>query len=112
MTITIAAATARIQRTLPDAEISIDGALLASTRLMESILLARGAEGVPVYSAQTALMRLAKSQRSLIEAEADMIRVHADLLKTGREVGSADQPGDCPPPSGLLDETVATLRAA
>ncbi|MEJ2457289.1 MAG: hypothetical protein P8Y58_03730 [Novosphingobium sp.] len=86
-----------VARQLPEAELSLDSALLASTRLMESMLLAREAEGVDAFTGQSALMRLARSQRSLIECQNDMIRVHRELLKTGREVKAlGDNANDCP----------------
>ncbi len=86
MSMTIAAATARIARQLPEAELSLDSALLASARLMESMLLARQADGVETFTGQTALMRLAKAQRTLIEIQNDMIRVDHELRGIGRDV--------------------------
>lgn len=105
MSITIAAATARIARQLPEAELSLDSALLASARLMESMILARGAEGIQVYAGQTALMRLAKAQRTLIESQNDMIRIHHELRGIGRDVNAiGDDDGTCPEqPSGSAD---------
>lgn len=104
MSITIAAATARIARQLPEAEISLDSALLASARLMESMLLARQADGVEVFTGQTALMRLAKAQRTLIESQNDMLRVHEELRGIGQEVKAiTDDPGTCRKENGLLD---------
>lgn len=109
MSMTIAAATARISNHLPEAELSLDSALLASTRLMESMLLARRAEGIQVYAAQNALMRLAKTQRSLIESQNDMIRVHRDLLDAGREVKAiGDDTANCP--TDTLPVEVEPLR--
>lgn len=97
MSMTITAATARISRVLPEAELSLDTALLASTRLMESMLLARQVEGLQVFTGQSALMRLAKTQRSLIESQNDMIRVHHALLKVGQDVKAVDDSRrECP----------------
>lgn len=111
MSMTIAAATARISRQLPDAELSLDSALLASARLMESMLLARQADGMEIYVGQTALMRLAKAQRTLIESQNDMIRIHAELRGIGREIKAVgDDDGNCPQ-TGLLDEQPERLRA-
>lgn len=111
MTLTVAAAAARIGRDLPDAESSLDAALLASARLMQSMILARSAEGVSAASGQTALMRLARSQRALIEAGNDMIRVHRELLDIGREVKAiGDEDGDCPPSGALQEATGAAIR--
>lgn len=101
MSITIAAATARIARQLPEAELSLDSALLASARLMESMLLARQADGMQVFTGQTALMRLAKAQRTLIESQNDMIRIHEELRGIGQEVKAiTDDEGSCPKESG------------
>jgi hypothetical protein len=108
MSMTISSATARIGRQLPEAEVSLDNALLASTRLMETMLLARGAQGVASFTGQTALMRLAKSQRSLIESQNDMMRVHGELLGIGRELKAiSDDAGSCPKHASLTaDETL------
>lgn len=103
MSMTIAAATARIARQLPEAELSLDSALLASARLMESMLLARQADGVETFTGQTALMRLAKAQRTLIESQNDMIRVHQELRGVGLEVKAITDDKDSCPPSGMLD---------
>lgn len=109
MTITIAAASARISRNLPEAETSLNSALLASTRLMESMLLAREAQGITAYAGQATIMRLAKTQRTLIETQNDMFRVHRELLDIGRNLGGdviamvPDEPGNCPD-KALLDD--------
>lgn len=112
MSMTIAAATARIARQLPEAELSLDSALLASARLMESMLLARQADGVETFTGQTALMRLAKAQRTLIESQNDMIRVHHELRGIGSEVKAiTDDEGTCPNESGFLAAEPLLRRA-
>lgn len=112
MSMTISAATARISRQLPEAEVSLDSALLASARLMESMLLARQAEGVTNFAGQDALLRLARSQRSLIESQNDMIRVHRALLHAGREVKAIiDEPEACPASATLVDDAEVRLSA-
>jgi len=112
MSMTIASASARIGRHLPEAELSLDNALIASTRLMESMLLARQADGVTAFTGQEAIMRLAKSQRSLLDASSDMIRIHGELLKIGRDVRAGfDEPGECPGDnSAVLEDDEATVR--
>lgn len=112
MSITIASAAARIGRQLPELEVSLDAALLASTWLMESMLLARGAEGVSSFTGQTALMRLAKAQRSLIESQNDMMRVHGELLGMGREVKAiSDDAGTCPKQASLGESGAPSMIA-
>jgi hypothetical protein len=96
-------------RQIPEAELSIDAALLASARLMETMLLARSADGIQSCTGQEALMRLAKAQRTLIESQNDMIRVHHELRSIGRDVRAiSDDDDSCPSPAGLLD--TAPLR--
>lgn len=112
MSMTISAAAARISRQLPEAELSLDSALLASARLMESMLLARQVDGISTFTGQDALLRLARSQRSLIESQNDMIRVHRALLDAGREVKAIiDEPEACPPSAALVEDTEARLSA-
>ncbi|EIZ79987.1 hypothetical protein WSK_1353 [Novosphingobium sp. Rr 2-17] len=112
MSMTIIAATARIGRQLPEAELSIDAALLASARLMETMLLARGAEGVQSCTGQTALMRLAKAQRTLIESQNDILRIHQELRSIGKDVKAiSDDDGSCDNVSGVL-EAVPQLKRA
>lgn len=112
MSMTIASATARIGRQLPEAEVSLDNALLASTRLMESMLLARNVDGIASFAGQMALMRLAKSQRSLIESQNDMIRVHHELLGVGREVKAiSDEAGNCPDRASLGGDEIIRMSA-
>nr|WP_240511177.1 hypothetical protein [Novosphingobium panipatense] len=112
MSITISAATARIARQLPEAELSLDSALLASARLMESMLLARQADGVATFTGQTALMRLAKTQRTLLESQNDMIRVHQELLGIGRDIKAiVDEPEACPERAELVEDA-QMLRSA
>ncbi|MCJ2182044.1 hypothetical protein MTR62_04905 [Novosphingobium sp. 1949] len=110
MTMTIANAAARIARNLPEAEQSLDAALLASTRLMESMLLARQAEGLAVYTGQSALLRLARTQRTLLTGQSDMLRVHRELLGIGREVKAIDDEDGTCPSEAVRDASVETLR--
>jgi hypothetical protein len=97
MTMTVATAAARIGREIPEAECSLDDALLASARLMQSMILARRADGVEAHAGQSTLMRLMKSQQSIVAAANDMFRVHRELLTLGHEVKAmSDENGSCP----------------
>lgn len=109
MSMTIAVATARISRQLPEAEVSLDSALLASAQLMETILLTSGQEGQEPYARQAALMRLARAQCLLIESQNNMLRLHEEVLGIGKEIKAVgDDDGNCPKPTGLLER--APLR--
>ncbi|WP_260923083.1 hypothetical protein [Novosphingobium sp. 9] len=104
---TLAVASARIGRQLPEAELSLDQALLASTRLMETMLLARQTEGVAAYTGQAALLRLAKTQRTLLASQTDMLKIHRELFDLNRELrASGDEDGNCPDNTGLLDDSL------
>lgn len=101
MGMTISAATARLRREIPETEAALDEALLLSSQLMASMIAARREAGVAAATGQVALMRLNRTQQSLLAAQNDMIRVHAEMAKIGREMGSADD-GECPPRTAFL----------
>lgn len=90
----------RLQRDVPEAEASIDDALIAVSSLMASLVTARRETGVPAKTGQATIQRLAKAQMSLIEASSDVLRVHGELAKIGRESAGLDVHEDCPPASG------------
>lgn len=91
----IAHTTARLQRDVPNAEATIDDALIAVSSLMTSIVTARRDTGVPAVTGQSTIQRLAKAQMSLIDASGDVLRVHGDLLRIGKETAGLDL-HDCP----------------
>ncbi|WP_336986282.1 hypothetical protein [Altererythrobacter aquiaggeris] len=111
MTMTIPIATQRIQRELPEAERVISEALLASTRLMATMLLARQETGVDAHLGQAALLRLIESQKALVTAGSDMFRVHKELLKVGFEVKAVPDEDYCPPSGEHLDTVLPTIAA-
>jgi hypothetical protein len=93
MTTTIAAA--RLSREVPAAEARLDDALVALSNLMSTMVVARRDTGVAAATGQAALVRLAKAQMTLIEAQSDVLRVHGELVKVGRETGAHDLNQDC-----------------
>ena len=93
MTTTIAAA--RLGREVPEAEAKLDDALMALSSLMSTMVVARRDTGVTAATGQVALVRLAKAQMALIEAQNDMLRVHGELVKVGRETGMGDLHEEC-----------------
>ncbi len=88
--------TTRIQREVPAAEARIDDALIAVSSLMASIVTARRETDVPAKTGQATIQRLAKAQMSLIEASSDVLRVHGELVKIGRETAGLDVHEECP----------------
>lgn len=110
MSLTLASATARIARQLKDAESRTDEALIAMSELMSSLVRARASTDVVPHTGQTALIRLAQAQRSIIEGSNDLFRVHDVMANIGREMGVLDEPGTTPP-SGLLGSEDASRVA-
>ena len=83
----------RIARELREAEHALDDALLKQSSLLSSIVSARRETGVDPFTAQDALMRLAKSQQTLLTAGGDLARAHGGLLSVAVEHGILH---DCP----------------
>lgn len=98
----------QLQHHVPVAEASIDEALIAVSSLMASIVTARRETGVPAKTGQATIQRLAKAQMSLIDASSDVLRVHGELVRIGRETGALDLHEDCPE---MVKATVSHLSA-
>jgi len=95
MSMTVAAATARLAREMPVTETAIDDALVASASLLLTAATARRDTGVRAVETHSALLRISKLNQTLIEASAEAVRAHTQLRKLHQEVtdGPAD---DCP----------------
>lgn len=103
----------RISRELAEAEVSLNDALLKQAQLMATMVAARQASGGSVSLGQDALLRLVKSQQTLLSAGGDLARVHQRLLEIGKDMDLIHAADDCPEgaptrPSG----TVEPLRNA
>lgn len=94
MTMKIEIARVRISREINDAETALNEALLRQSELFASLLRARRDAGESAFEGQDALLRLSKSQNSLLSAGGDLARVHGRLLEINREVGGLAS--DCP----------------
>jgi hypothetical protein len=101
MSMTLPIAEMRITRDLRQAEAALDDALLKQTSLLASLITARREIGDKPFLAQAELMRLVKSQQTLLSASGDLARVHGGLKEIGREYGRVVH--ECPPnePIGL-----------
>ena len=110
MTMSVSVAQMRIARELQAAELALDEALLKQSSLMATLISARREAGKSAFEGQAELMRLVKSQSSLLTAGGDLARVHGGLLDIGRE-RSDGVIHDCPPnePTGFAgdDEAIA-----
>lgn len=95
----IAAMAARLQREVPNAETSIDNALIAVSLLMTSVVTARRESGVPTKTGQGTIIRLAKAQMSLVEVSGSILRAHGELVEIGKETAGYDL-RECPAVAG------------
>lgn len=103
----------RITRDLHEAEAAIDEALIRQANLLATMVRARREASVGAFTGQEALLRLAASQKAMLDASNEIARVHGKLLDVGRELGSG-MVDDCPS-KGQIDSAggnVALVRAA
>lgn len=103
----------RITRDLHETEAAIDEALIRQANLLATMVRARRESPVGAFTGQEALLRLAASQKAMLDASNEISRVHGKLLDVGRELGSGGV-DDCPPKGSLetSGNAVAMVRAA
>jgi len=107
MTMTSQTAVLRLARDLPDAERKIDEALIATSKILQTVVDARSVVDVPVVEIQQTILRIAKVQSALMEASRDLFRSHGELSHYHQAYMGADEPY-CPPASGeLVQDAVA-----
>ncbi|WP_305095670.1 hypothetical protein [Croceibacterium aestuarii] len=94
MTMTLPVASLRITRQFRKAEKSLDDAMIHQSELFASIVSARTETGVGPFVAHDVLLRIAKSQQALLDAEGNLARAHGRMTDIGREKMNADP---CPP---------------
>lgn len=95
MSYEIKKASDQIGQDMPHTEYSIDQALVSVSDLMSTLVNARLSTGVPASTGQAAILRLAKAQMALVDASSDVLRVHGELKKIGKEYGWGDL-HECP----------------
>lgn len=84
----------RIASDLKNAEYALDEALLRQTELLATMIRARRETGSAPALGQGALMRLIKSQQTVLSAGGELARVHGNMLQIQhQELGYED----CPP---------------
>lgn len=106
MSMSVNVAAVRLAREVPMAEKAIDDALMATANVMQTMLAARSSDEVPNHAGQIALARLIQSQKALMDASNDFLRVHQELATLGREMMVADY-GECPPIKGDVADGIA-----
>lgn len=93
---TVAAATVRISREVPDAEAAIEDALVASAALLLTAATARRDTGVRAPEAHAALLRISKLNQTLIEASGEARRAHRELRRLADRTIASDPSDNCP----------------
>jgi hypothetical protein len=84
----------RVTRDLHKAEAALDEALLSQAQLLMTMVGARRDAGFEPFVGQDALMRLLKSQQSMVDAGGELARVHGRLRAIATETnGGVDS---CP----------------
>ncbi len=76
----------RISRELREAELAVDDALLKQSALLSTLIKARQDTGASPFAGHDALLRLSKSQHTLLTAGGELARVHSSLLKIQHDV--------------------------
>ena len=92
----------RVTRDLHRAEAALDEALLSQAQLLITMVGARRDADFSPFAGQDALMRLLKSQQSMVDAGGELARVHGRLSAIAAETnGGADK---CPTRAELAAE--------
>jgi hypothetical protein len=109
MTMNTDVARVRIAREIGAAEEALDFALIKQAQLFTSLVTARQDTKAKPFEGQDALLRLTRSQQSLLSAGGDLARVHGKLLKIDREMGGAGSecPDDWRLPMGSAGQDIA-----
>ena len=98
----------RISRELREAELAVDEALLKQSALLSTLIRARQDTGVGAFTGHDALLRLSKSQHTLLSAGGELARVHSSLLRIQQDVlGYEGCPKNLPMSTGQLDDEAA-----
>lgn len=95
----------RIKRELPSTEAGIDTALLQVNSLMNTLVTARLEADVPAATGHDVLLHMVKVQAALIDASAQLARVHSKMARIGREMGIGDV-DECPPRTAIADKSL------
>lgn len=94
MSMTIEVARMRIAREIQEAEASLDEVLIKQSNLLSSIVMARRETASGPFEGHDALLRLNRSQQSILAAGSELARVHSRLQKIQEEKAGWHE---CPP---------------
>ncbi len=110
MTMTKSVAHLRIARQLAEAEASLNDVLIKQSQLFSTMVAARQETGVGATLGHDVLLRMTKSQMTMLSAGGDLARVHGRLLEIGRDLDAVRMDEDCPSlpsPGGKLSSDFA-----
>lgn len=99
-----------IRKLIREAEAVSDEAILACSRLKQAMIRARQNPEVGVDAGQRALMRLTQAESQALALSTNLLRVHDDLSRIGRELMGGDEHTDIAP-SAIAEETPALQPA-
>ncbi|WP_295526715.1 hypothetical protein [Novosphingobium sp. Chol11] len=100
----------RVTRDLHKAEAALDEALLSQAQLLMTMVGARRDGGFEPFVGQDALMRLLKSQQSMVDAGGELARVHGRLRTIATETnGGVD---GCPVRAEIEAEVTTPIANA
>ena len=98
----------RISRELREAELAVDAALLKQSALLSTLIQTRQDTGSSPFLGHDALLRLTRSQTTLLSAGGELARVHSSLLKIQHDVlGYEACPDNVPMRTAQLDNRAA-----
>lgn len=110
MTMTKSVAHMRIARQLAEAEASLNDVLIKQSQLFSTMVAARQETGVDATMGHDILLRMTKSQMTMLSAGGDLARVHGRLLEIGRDLNVVRMDDECPSvpaPGGKLATEIA-----
>ncbi|WP_225205853.1 hypothetical protein [Novosphingobium huizhouense] len=99
----------RIARDLHHAEAALDEALVRQAQLLQTMVGARRETGVAPFLGQDALLRLIRSQQTLVDAGGELARVHGRLSTIGAETNGGNDA--CPPAAREADDDLSAKVA-
>lgn len=112
MTMNANVAQVRIEREVRDAEEALNEALIRQSQLFTSIIAVRRDIGLGAFTGHEALLRITKSQQSLLTAGGDLARAHGTLAEVGSEIFGTGTDTFCPPKKGIADNDTLFRAAA
>lgn len=112
MTMTNNVAQLRIGREVRDAEEALNEALIRQSQLFTSIIAVRRDIGLGAFTAHEALLRITKSQHSLLTAGGDLARAHNNLSEVGTEIFGTGADSLCPPKTATVGNDSRLYAAA